>query len=162
MLSPGVSGQVLQTQGAGANPKWSGGVYTPNVYQGSLKNPSATTSTSLVMMGMAGSFTPSSTGDVFFTVSGSLLNINSNHTCNLSFYYGTGATPSNGVAQSGTQIGAPVAITVGTGGSYPFSCMGIVTGLTLSTAYWLDVALSGTSGSTVSVVNAAITAFEIK
>ena len=132
-----------------------------NTYQASPSNPTSTTSTTYVMMGLAGSITPKYTGSIYFQISGVISNSGTGGTA-AELYIGTGSAPANGAAYTGTQVGRATEISPTTGGGqYPFSIQGIATGLTVGTAYWLDLALAAVSG-TASVINLSVTAFEIK
>ena len=128
----------------------------PNFYQATPSNPTGSTSSAGLMMGLAGALTPNTTGVVEVTISGSSQN-SSSHTNAIQIRYGTGTAPTNGAAATGTVIGgvvniAPIAITGSANGNCPFSLQGILTGLTISTAYWFDVLLQSTDNSSTATV----------
>lgn len=122
----------------------------------------ATTSTSLVMMGLAGTITPATTGTLIMNAYATFQNNTLNDGCVYSLRVGTGTAPVNGAVSSGTQVN-PVdsALTAGVGAqAVPGSLSGYVTGLTVSTAYWMDMAFAATTGGTCTPSRAAISAVE--
>ncbi|HEV2100087.1 MAG TPA: hypothetical protein VGR45_14340, partial [Stellaceae bacterium] len=63
---------------------------------------------------------------------------------------------------TGTQVGGIqryIAATVAA--KSPFCVCAVVTGLTLGTAYWLDVAIADSTGGTATVTDCTVSAFEI-
>ena len=77
--------------------------------------------------------------------------------------YGTGSPPANGAALTGT-IAGPTGTYLLSGSAdltCPFSHTAIITGLTLSTTYWIDLSLAVASG-TATITNPGISVFEIK
>jgi hypothetical protein len=122
------------------------------------------------MQGLAGAVTPGSTGNVLITISGTI-NAASATTVNngvaYQISYGTGAAPTNNTSLTGTQIGivqkytSAVAPTAVGDVNVPFSVTYLVTGLTLGTAYWIDLAAESiTTASDMGFVNIAIVAIE--
>jgi len=78
------------------------------------------------------------------------------------FRYGTGTKPSNGAAVSGTVIGiAQTAVVKSAGETSGFCIHGIITGLTTSTAYWLDASLLAVSSGNASISGVTISAIEV-
>lgn len=110
--------------------------------QASPSNPTGTTSTTGVMMGVGSTchITPSYSGRVKFEIHGNMFNNTAGALTQVALYFGTSTAPSNGAPFTGTQVGnvesgnSSVA-----NGSLPFTESGIVTGLTPSTAYWFDL-----------------------
>ena len=101
------------------------------------------------MLGLAGSITPRSSGNILIVVSGMIEPTGSGTTSGLGIAYqisyGTGVAPSNQGALAGTQVGSVQfhtndVNTVGTNANHPFSLQAVVTGLTIGTAYWVDLA----------------------
>ena len=97
-------------------------------------------------------------------ISGDANNTNTTGTV-VQIRYGTSTAPTNGAAATGTAVGgAPLlglhtnfaADTVG------FAVQAIVTGLTPSTAYWIDLGVAAPGGATSKVENLSISAYEIK
>ncbi len=116
-------------------------------YQATPADPTSTSSTSGVMMGIAGSITPTISGKVMIVISGDLKNGTNNGNTTVQLRYGTGTAPTNGNALTGTALGGQVNMTAAaTNQRVPFSCNAIVT-LTVGTAYWIDLALKAVSGS---------------
>lgn len=125
---------------------------------------SGSASTTAVMQGMAGSFTPLATGKAFLSVSGSMWNNTAAGLVNsVRLRYGTGTPPILGAAATGTAVGGFAARGPATGatGFVPFCLNAVVTGLTPGTAYWLDVETVAQSGGSVIITNAAFACFEI-
>jgi hypothetical protein len=56
--------------------------------------------------------------------------------------YGNGAAPANGAASTGISISSNPVFTTTAGQTAPFSVSGIATGLTVGTAYWIDIVVS--------------------
>lgn len=126
-------------------------------------NPTGTASTSaFVMMGLACSFTPHSTGNVLFQVQGIILNSVGGDGMNARLYEGSGTAPLNGAAQTGTQISTVASFTSPTGStSAPATLIGLATGLAVGTTYWFDVAVEATTGGTASFQNVTMIAHEL-
>lgn len=117
------------------------------------------------MMGLAGSIQPATTGIIQVIISGTI-SAPAGTTATLGMSYqismGSGTAPGNNTTLTGTQYGIPQsdenAATI-TAADYfrPFSVSCIVSGLSIGTAYWIDLAAKalGASGdhtfSTVSV-----------
>ena len=140
------------------------GLAPSNAYQGSVTNPSATTSTTTVMAGLAGAITPRTTGNIFVTIPGQLQNVNGNVTVSVQGFYGTGTAPSNGAAQTGTAFGgvmAPIAANSGAK-ALTFTCIGMISALSTNVTYWLDVGFSANNSGTATLTQVSISAFEIK
>jgi hypothetical protein len=115
-------------------------------------NPATTVSTTGVMMGLAGSITPRVSGTIKVWVAGDITNGVSTELFYTQIRYGTGAAPANGAALTGTTLGGLVR-----GKGYcPFCLVGEVTGLTVATAYWVDVSATSEAGGTVQLQNISI------
>lgn len=135
---------------------------TPNFYQAQPSNPTGTTSTTGVMMGLAGTITPNATGVVAFDIVGACTNSSTFATSTMQIRYGTGAAPTNGGALTGTAIGAAVANSACNATNLSaFALSATVSGLTLGTAYWFDIELFA-STTTSSIKDLALRATEIK
>lgn len=134
----------------------------------SVATPAGPGSTSVYTMGGLGaSITPSSTGRVLVSVSGTFDN-NADTTASdgMTFYiaYGTGAAPINGAAVTGTQVGQRVVTTapVTVAASellIPVSRTELITGLTKGTTYWIDIAQQAVNatGYTLNLVDVTAT-----
>ena len=115
--------------------------------QTNVSSPTAPQGTSYTMQGLAASITPAVTGVVDITVSG-YINCGTITTAGMGIsgiiVYGTGTAPSNGASFTGTGVTDGFEYTIpstATSGNVnvPFSTTYIVTGLTVSTAYWIDI-----------------------
>ncbi len=132
--------------------------------QSTPADPANTTSTSGAMAGLAGSFTPTATGKVLILISGDIRNSGNNDGAKAQIRYGTGAAPSNAAALTGSAVGGAVQYlntsnnTVRT----PFALNAVVTGLTIGTAYWLDIGQYAVTAGTASISNVSISAIEVK
>ncbi len=135
--------------------------------QSSPADPATTTSATGVMMGLAGSITPTRSGKVLVTISGDMDNNGSGNSVTAQIRTGTGAAPANGAALTGTTQGRNVQATNPTITlsnpvcRFPFSLQAVVTGLTVNTAVWLDLGVSAQGGGTARVRNISISAVEI-
>lgn len=112
-----------------------------------------------VMAGMGSSATivPSGTR-VLVICAGNVLT--SGTVQNLGVAYGTGTAPSSGAAHTGTNIANGAGSQTNTV-NVGFSAIGIVTGLTAGTTYWLDMFLSNTSNVSIRVSQVSIVAFDL-
>lgn len=125
-------------------------------------NPTGTASTTLVMAGLAGSFTPATSGNMFLATSWTSSNSAGSDGCAARLAYGTGTAPTNGAAQTGTLVGGAATITTSSVANQfqAGSNVGYVTGLTVSTAYWYDLAFEAITGGTCSLANITLNALE--
>lgn len=134
------------------------------IYSGAPADPTGTTSTTAVMMGLGGaaSITPTKTGRISFTISGQMTNNTNNDGATVQLRYGAGTAPTNGAAVTGTQAGNSQSFTASVAnGSSGFSLSPIVTGLTLGTPYWFDLGLNAVTGGTAATKGITISAHEI-
>jgi hypothetical protein len=77
--------------------------------------------------------------------------------------YGTGAKPSNGTPATGTIIGGvSMANCTAADMYFPLGLSAVITGLTLGTAYWLDICgcSAGNGAGSVTLMNVAFAAHE--
>ncbi len=140
------------------------GAYAQGVTGGSSATPTGNVSTVAAMMGLgtiAGfAYTPLSTGKLFILVAGMALNSSgAGDGTTVTGKYGTGAAPSNSDASTGTTFGiAQHFVASTTAGQQGFTVTGIVTGLGLGVAIWVDLSLLAVSagGSTVKDVQCVI------
>lgn len=138
--------------------------------QTSPANPTGTTSATPTMMGLAGSITPTVSGNVLIIVSG---HFNCDGAVNTDggtahLRYGTGSAPANAAAVTGTTTGTTASFTVDASTASSIVTGGLIiqsyiTGLTVGTTYWLDIDLAATSSisSAVSAHEVVITAIEL-
>lgn len=125
----------------------------PQVFFSSPSDPTGTTSGTGVMMGLAGSITPRVTGRIKITISGEITNSGNNATATAQIRSGTGTSPTNGAALTGTTRGQLIRLNTARAGQFvPFSKTVRVTGLTVGTAVWVDLSLSA-SGNTSTIRN---------
>ena len=142
----------------------------PATAQSQPANPTAPASTAAyAMQGLAGAITPTKSGKVLLIISGyftsSVTTAGDGILAQLS--YGTGAAPANAAAVTGTQVGAVLeymnpATVVAADVASPFSIQAVVTGLTLGTPYWLDLAAKAVANAShVGIANPSVTAVEL-
>jgi hypothetical protein len=131
--------------------------------QSTPANPASTTNLTGVMAGLAGSITPVLTGRIFLSISGSAFNNTNNDGCTITPRYGTGTAPTNGAALAGTVAGNSNGLNTSNGSNDfgAWTAQGLVTGLTLNTAYWLDVGQAIVTGGTCSLLNITVIAIEL-
>jgi hypothetical protein len=135
-----------------------------NATQSTPANPSGTVNTTGngVMMGLAGSITPRTSGTILFTFTGSCANGTINDGGQVTIYVGNGAAPANGDALTGNPIGAGVLFEEAAAAKFiPCTGTSIATGQALNTAMWYDVALVARTGGTASISQVIMTATEL-
>jgi hypothetical protein len=118
-------------------------------------NPTETTSMIGVMMGFAGTVTPTRSGKVMVMMT--MQTLIGGDTSTVQMRYGTGAAPVNGAALTGT-VASPTALGVLQFMTLPL--VALITGLTIGVPVWLDVSVTSTSGGSVGVVLGHIVALE--
>ena len=115
-------------------------------------SPVSTTSTTLVMAGYGQTFTPKKTGRVLIILS---LNANNNTAgdgVQAVLSYGTGTPPAAGAAATGTQTSIASDHTSSTANAAGTMVLAaVLTGLSVGTTYWLDVAYSAITGGTATI-----------
>jgi hypothetical protein len=137
---------------------WNGATFI-----GTPANPTATTSTSAVHMGVGSTctITPSFSTRLFFVIQGVAANSAANQTTAVALRFGIGAAPANGAAATGNLIGAQQAIVVAGGGtSSGFSLSGVVGGRTPGVAVWFDVTAL-VSANTGTLTGITCTSYEL-
>lgn len=129
-------------------------------------NPTATASSTLVMMGLGTTctFTPAATGIVEVTVRCGIQNNTAIVLTTVGCRYGTGTAPANGAAVTGTRFGSGAEESVEPGGVnrvIPEAWTDRLA-LSVSTAYWFDIAiLTATPADTVAPTNVSVTIKEL-
>jgi hypothetical protein len=105
--------------------------------------------------------TPATTGRVLVTVTGLVSNGTASHATTIQPYYGSGTPPVNQAATAGTALGASAVYLQLIGGSgQSFTQNAIITGLTVGTAYWVDLgAFDNVGTSTMTAVSITLTEF---
>jgi hypothetical protein len=124
------------------------------------------------MQGLAGSITPTVSGNVLIIISGSIIantGTTATHGVKFQISEGTGTAPGSNATLTGTQVGAineyrnGFALTADTDLQAPFFAAAFVTGLTVGTAAWIDLAAeSVTTASDIGFSNVNISAIEIQ
>lgn len=124
--------------------------------------PTATSSTTSVMMGCAGTITPIQTNRLKVTICGQMKNSVAGSGVTVDLRYGSGTKPANADAVSGTVIGIEqTTVSTTAGQSAGFTIVGHVTGLTLGTAYWLDASVKAVTSGSASITGITICAEEV-
>jgi hypothetical protein len=135
-------------------------------YQATPADPSGTTSGTGVMMGLAGSFTPTKSGKVMIVISANISNNTIGDGAQAQIRYGTSTAPTNGAALTGTTAGNLAKITnpllaLLTPGTGNITCNAIISGLSLGTSYWFDLSLARIIGGTASLSGISISIIEL-
>jgi hypothetical protein len=145
-IANGGTGQATAVAGFNAlNPNTAPAVFTP-------ADPTGTTSTTQVMMGIGATYTPSSSGLVQAVLSCGYGSLTGQTNQKITGQYGTGSAPANGAAVTGTRWGTGEVLQWKVGGGTSagdvnaLSLTDILT-LTPGTTYWFDVALATTTGA---------------
>lgn len=158
----GLTGGTITTTGTLARD------YAEQIVQsaaGVVLTPTGTTSTTGVMMGMGSTIkiTPARSTRVMIMIQGTVNTSTTSTTSTMGIFFGTGTAPINGAASAGTQVAGNLVTVLGTiAADPPFHISGIITGLTLSTAIWVDLKLAQTSGGgTANLTNVSWFIYEI-
>lgn len=116
---------------------------------GSIVAPTGPAGTTPYMIGLGGTFTPNLSGKCFIELAGVALNTTGGGgNINVAGRYGTGTPPIAGAGVTGTAFGiAQHIITNANTVQIGFTVIGIVSGLTLGTPYWIDLVISTDSGT---------------
>src|SRR6185437_12477967 len=125
------------------------------VLQAAPANPTATASTTQVMMGMGATchLTPTYSSRVDIDFVGTVTNNTAGNVTSMNIRFGTGTAPANGAALTGTALLNTVTSGGGTGAlqAPSFHLPAIATGLTPGTAYWFDMSIAASANtSTIS------------
>jgi len=135
---------------------------TPVSAQSTPADPSTTTSTTGVMMGLAGSIIPGYSGKIMIVISGDIDNGTANDGAQVQVRYGTGTAPTNGAILTGTTVGSLIKMVSSSATNrMPFHCNAIVSGLTVGTTYWIDLSLAAMTGGTARIRDVSISAIEL-
>ena len=157
----GVSGAITLARGL----EMSGSVLRRKLDEATLQttpfNPSGTSSTTGVMMGIGSScaLTPVYSSRIFLKMDGIASNNSGIQNVSVEARYGTGTPPANGAAATGTVLGSPqVGQSAFANSRFTWSVGGIITGLTPGTAYWFDlnVLVSAGTGALTNISCAAM------
>jgi len=131
------------------------------VLQAAPANPTATASTTQVMMGMGATchLTPTYSSRVDIDFVGTVTNNTAGNVTSMNIRFGTGTAPANGAALTGTALLNTVTSGGGTGAlqAPSFHLPAIATGLTPGTAYWFDMSIAASANtSTISNMNCTL------
>jgi len=138
------------------------GLYNGGVLTGTPSNPTGTTNTGGLMMGLAQLFTPGFSTRIKIEIVGMMANSTINDGATVQIRYGTGSAPANAAALTGTAIGAAQTFTsLVAAGKSGFCLTAIVSGLTIATQYWIDVSLAAVTGGTATITNLTVTVHEV-
>jgi parallel beta-helix repeat protein len=127
-------------------------------------DPTATASTTFVMMGLGTTctFTPKGSGSVMAIVNCAYLTLTAVQGVSISPRFGTGTAPANGAAPSGTQFGVGSGTRTYKAASVsvpsPFACSAVLA-LTAGTTYWFDIAASTNTPGDNAVISAVSMSF---
>lgn len=123
--------------------------------------PTNTTSTSLVHMAVGGTLTPTRSPRALLCLSGQGSNSGAN-SITVQLRYGTGTAPVNGAAATGTAVGAAQILGGVTADERSgFAWAVPVSGLSIGTAYWIDVAVKANIAGTASVFDITVAGVEL-
>jgi len=158
------SGYQLTSNAAGTL-SWALPAPAINTTSFSPSNPTGTTSTTGLMMGLssgATKITPTSSGKYLITVTGMIGNSTLADGASVQLRYGSGNGPANAAALTGTTVGVLKNMIASTAaGKQGFALTGLVTGLTVGTGYYIDVGLKAVTGGTATIYDLDVTAIEL-
>lgn len=163
LSATGGASQVLRQSSAGA--AISVGVLGDGNITKGVRNaagqflPAAVSNASMTMTGMAVTFTPTQTGVVRLTASG-LASHTLGNLVPMHLNYGVGSPPGAGAAESGTILIYSQPLSPG-GNPATFVLDWIITGLSVGTTYWTDVAINNNGGGTVAISWVSVIVVEI-
>jgi hypothetical protein len=130
--------------------------------QSTVAADAGTANTTGLMMGLAGTITPTATGRVRISVCGDNKSAVIGNGVNTQLRTGTGAAPAVGAALTGTTRGSLAKFVASTVAGKTRSCLiYTVTGLALSTAVWIDVGRASVGGGLATFTDVDIIADEI-
>jgi|SRR5882724_19597 len=121
-------------------------------FSAGLTNPTGTTSTTGLMMGLGSTWklTPVYSTRVVLSINGSGACTVATGSFTIQPRFGTGTAPANAAALTGTTMGnASIGWSAVANSVTPFAWYFILTGLTAGTAYWFDVSLATSTGTSV-------------
>ncbi len=128
-------------------------------------DPTGTTNTTGLMAGLAATITPAFSGRVNIEVVGNGTNsgATAGQGVKAQIRYGTGTAPTNAAALTGTTSGSMVTVTLerATADLNAIALVGQASGLTLGTAYWIDVAQAAVTSGTGQLKNLTVRVTEV-
>lgn len=138
-------------------------VLNSNISISTPGNPGGTTSLTDVMCGLAIAFTPKFTGKIKIWVTAQVTNTLLGDGIVNGIRYGTGTAPVNGAAVTGTSTGSGVKMIAAINNQFtPMALVGYATGLTLNTAYWVDLTQAAITAGTAGIQQITILIEEIQ
>lgn len=132
--------------------------------QSEPSDPTGTSSSTGVMMGIAVSFSPTATGKILVILSGDMGTTSGSGSAGpeiKQIRYGTGDAPANGDALTGTAVGGEPASSIDHSGGTPFSVQAVVIGLSTDSTFWFDFGLAEIGLGTGSARNVSMTIVEL-
>jgi hypothetical protein len=125
-------------------------------------NPASTGSAAGVMSNLFATFIPKASGRILISVCGDLASSVATDGAKFDIRYGTGNTPSEGVALTGTLAGTAITGTSATANAIVPACNHVqVTGLTIGTKIWIEIGKYAITGGTASFTNFNVTVVEV-
>jgi hypothetical protein len=95
-------------------------------------------------------------------ISGDIDNGTASDGAQVQIRYGTGTAPTNAAILTGTTVGSLIKMVSNNATNrMPFHCNAIVSGLTVGTAYWIDLSLAAITGGTARIRDVSISAIEL-
>lgn len=158
-LPIGTKGQELSPDTSSLNGiKW----VTPASYQSTPSDPSTTTSTTGVMMGINSTITPVKSGKILIIISGDTDNSTNSRGTVIGLRVGTGTPPVNGSSLTGTSYGGLKNFFQNNSVvRSPFTLNSIVSSLTIGNTYWVDISLAAVTSGTARVRNISVSITEL-
>lgn len=129
-----------------------------------VASPGAISSTSPAkMLGLAGSFTPTYSGNLRVDIVETLSQSTANDSCGVQIYYGTGTAPGNNVnipAGASSLNSSKIYSAAANNQSQIASMTGYAAALTLGTAYWIDESVQVGAGGQCTATNVDVVVTE--
>lgn len=126
-----------------------------NIVAATPADPAGSSSATFVMAGLAIPLTPRQTGNLKINITGNVSNDTPTDGAQVQGAYGTGAAPVNGAAATGTTFGNVPGTLISTAANQlkEIAIVARVIGLTLNTAYWIDLQFKAVTGGIVTLSN---------
>ncbi|MEM3846417.1 MAG: hypothetical protein QXV17_09625 [Candidatus Micrarchaeaceae archaeon] len=125
-------------------------------------NPTGTTSTTAVQMGLGVTYTTATTGRLLVIVTGEAANNTAGDGATVQLSYGTGTAPSNGAAATGTAVGSKISVTSNAASqTVPFALAYVISNLAVGNSFWFDLQVAAVTGGTASVSNLTVLIIEM-
>lgn len=154
---PADANGTLTNDGAG-NLSWESNA--PSNSQSNVVSPAAMTGAALLMMGLAVPVTPNRTGQLMVVISGEYTSDDAVGNTNFQLRTGTGAAPSNGDGTAGTLQQSNSRISPDAVKRNSFSFNKLITGLTVGTPYWIDLAIKNVANGAVQLFGVSVSVIE--